>query len=319
MYNALYLPISHIILNKEHSRAFSHGHNNTNFLRGHELDSLLDIADLNDACSFNVQRQNARLDYRRKRELNLGEGGKLAELVPLLTIMTFVGSFVLLTSLIPAALIGASPNMQGINVPTEYEAFDIILYNSTSFPVNFTKYKEDYPSSWGYWGDTIDVGETKILLGSYNTTNFKGYEPFFLAVYYIYYPLEYEQMTWKIGTDVFTYKFTYDEMDDLAVKYEQLEFHVTYAEVSRTVLFNWNSTLYAKPSQACEVDAMTLVAGMTWDEMQTKTNAWTILGQLLFFQMPDIHWSINALIAIPIWIGIVYLLFAFVTKLIPFL
>lgn len=249
----------------------------------------------------------------------MGEGGTLSELRGILVVLSFLSIFILLVAAIPPQFGSAYDDYRRTETPEYYEASNVVLYNSTTLNVNFTKYYEDYDGIAGYWGETFDLGSYKFLLGSYNSTNAKGYDPFYLAIYYDDYPLGYKKMDWRIQAQIFHYKISYDQLDTLASEYDSLTFTVEYGSAAYTLTFSWDETKYTKPSDASDADTMKLIVGMTWDQMQTKLNAWTLLGQLLFFQLPNIHWAINAFIAIPIWITFAYLVFALVVKLIPFL
>jgi len=62
-----------------------------------------------------------------------------------------------------------------------------------------------------------------------------------------------------------------------------------------------------------------IFVGMNWESEVGSINAWSVIGQLLLFQSPDIHPAINVLIAFPIWAGIIYLAYRFIMMAIPFL
>jgi len=244
----------------------------------------------------------------------MGDAGTLAELRPVLVIMSFVSVFVVLAAMIPAQFAVSSPNMDGVTIPTAYEAYDIVLYNSTELHINHTG-----GAVKGYWGDTIDIANSKIIFQSWNTTNQYGVNAQLQASYYIFYPTEWERMTWTINGEEYPNVIYYSDLDTLAGEYDDLEFHVVYGSVSRTLIFHWNTTTYSNPSTALDADGMRLIIGVTWNELETKINAFTLLTQILFFSMPDIHWALNAILAIPLWIGIVYVLVAIARSLIPFL
>ena len=59
--------------------------------------------------------------------------------------------------------------------------------------------------------------------------------------------------------------------------------------------------------------------GMGYSQNPSTVSAWNILAQLLFFQMPDVHPAVNALIAIPLWAAIGILVYRLVLMAIPFL
>jgi len=58
--------------------------------------------------------------------------------------------------------------------------------------------------------------------------------------------------------------------------------------------------------------------GMGFESEWASLPTWLIIAQLLTFQAPNVHPVINGLIAIPLWIAIVYLAYHLVLRMIPF-
>jgi len=54
--------------------------------------------------------------------------------------------------------------------------------------------------------------------------------------------------------------------------------------------------------------------GINFDQTGTGYNAWDLIGMLLFFQLPDVHWIINILLALPFWVPVAYLTFIFILR-----
>jgi len=94
-------------------------------------------------------------------------------------------------------------------------------------------------------------------------------------------------------------------------------FNIRTTEVQMRVYFGFNTTKYSKPSEAYYDDGLSCLYGIGFDQINTSTNAWNLIGSLLFFQMPDVHPAINALIAIPLWALIAYLIYVLILKAIP--
>ena len=88
-----------------------------------------------------------------------------------------------------------------------------------------------------------------------------------------------------------------------------LEYTVSTPDTGFDVLFSYNQTLYSDVIDAWDNDAVYVLCGIHFDQAQTGYNAWDIIAQVLFFQMPDVHWFINALLAVPFWLGVAYIAF----------
>lgn len=59
--------------------------------------------------------------------------------------------------------------------------------------------------------------------------------------------------------------------------------------------------------------------GMGFESEWASLPTWMIIAQLLTFQAPDIHPVINGLIAIPLWIAVIYIAYHLLLRMIPFL
>jgi len=71
-------------------------------------------------------------------------------------------------------------------------------------------------------------------------------------------------------------------------------------------------------SEAFDEGSLIVVMGFGFDDYQTSISAWSLVGQLLFFQAPQIHPVLNAIIALPIWATISVLIYLLILKAIPF-
>ncbi len=53
-----------------------------------------------------------------------------------------------------------------------------------------------------------------------------------------------------------------------------------------------------------------------FDQVNTSANAWSIMSQILVFDLPEVNSIINILISVPIWIGIAYLSFIIILRVV---
>lgn len=114
------------------------------------------------------------------------------------------------------------------------------------------------------------------------------------------------------------WKLTLDEIqgdaEDGAVRYN-LEYQDS-GNSAGGFIFYWNETLYPDPADAWDADVLYLAHGVGIDSTAAG-NIFTLLLNLLFFQLPDVPVLLNVLIATPFWACIVYLIWFAVTKTLP--
>lgn len=79
----------------------------------------------------------------------------------------------------------------------------------------------------------------------------------------------------------------------------------------------WNTTDYSDPSDAWLADGLYLLHGVGI-ENTANMNIVVLLVSLLLLQLPDVPLLVNVLIAVPIWAGIVYILWYIIKETIPF-
>lgn len=79
----------------------------------------------------------------------------------------------------------------------------------------------------------------------------------------------------------------------------------------------WNTTAHATPSSAWMANVLYLVHGVGIDTAATM-NIGVLLLSLLMLQLPDVPLLVNVLIAVPIWAGIVYVVWFIIKEMIPF-
>jgi len=74
-----------------------------------------------------------------------------------------------------------------------------------------------------------------------------------------------------------------------------------------TCVVAYNTTLYASAEDAWDNEGLSIYFGIQFDNENTGFNAMNLIASILFFDMPNVHWTINTLIAVPLWIAIGYI------------
>lgn len=80
----------------------------------------------------------------------------------------------------------------------------------------------------------------------------------------------------------------------------------------------WNTTEYSDPEDAWDNDVLYLLHGVGIESTAT-TNIGALIVSLLLLQLPDVPLLVNALIAVPIWAGVVYIIWYIIKEMIPFI
>lgn len=75
---------------------------------------------------------------------------------------------------------------------------------------------------------------------------------------------------------------------------------------------NLSERLYAN-------DNYTLRIGTEFGTQLGRASMWTVLGQLLTMRLPQVHWAVQAVLAIPIWAGIGFMAVTIISRFIPFI
>lgn len=260
----------------------------------------------------------------------MGEGGRLAELSPLIVAVTFLGSFLILAIMIPPELIAASEyeGYRQVSVPDYFEAIDVQSFAETwVYTMNETG-GETYGEL--YFIGAIDGGDGDDLFGGhwlnlfYTRGNYSGKFITFRhlwtdwAIFLRWHPMQWlsegRDRTEQIG------EFSGITIENIEADIDNgvVEYTVKCSHFSMRGFIGYNTTIYSSVEDAWDHHGLSLMLGVDWDQTDTRMNVWNLIAMILFFQMPDIHWSVNALIALPLWASFAYLIFVFVSKLIPF-
>lgn len=83
--------------------------------------------------------------------------------------------------------------------------------------------------------------------------------------------------------------------------------------------FAFNGSQFNNFTHAWNYHGLYFFMAVNFDQVNTSFNAFHLIALLLFFQLPDVNVYVNALMAIPLWISIAYLVYVLIIKVIPFI
>jgi len=250
---------------------------------------------------FNVLWNNAGLDN--------GEGqimGDISELRGLIAVLSFVACLVFIIGLIPPQFLIASYGGRTVKPPSYFDSIDLLYFIDTW---NHTMDGTGCQKQGYVWRITFVFGGHNLKF-SYVEANVTG-EVWDLKMehYWFWWIFEtaHHNMEWlnKEG-----------ETRGLTIRKTELDSDYTEGNIRYTVkcddfqmdaFFGFNETLYSSPSEAWDYGGLAIMLGIEFDQVNTSINAWSLISMLLFFQLPDMHWIINALIAVPIWVAMGYI------------
>lgn len=267
----------------------------------------------------------------------MGEGGRLAELSPLIVAVTFLGAFLILAVMIPPEFIAAGEyeDYRQVTVPDYFEAIDVQSFAETwVYTMNETEGYSLWESSLLRIYKVPEVPPNNGLFGGHWIDLFyreANYSDKFICIEHLWTDWGFPRvhhMNWLDAqgvtvTDIFPTQY----YDFYGISVETIESDIENGAASYTVkcdhfqmqvFIGYNTTLYETVEDAWDHHGLNMLWGIDFDQTNTRMNVWNLIAMILFFQMPNIHWAINALIALPLWTCIAYLTFVFISKLIPF-
>ena len=248
---------------------------------------------------------------------------KAGEVKVLVFVVSFLSCFYFLVNMMPAYFVDQSLDYPGYNVPEYFEAVDMQNYR---YSRNFTIQRS------GGWEHEFNLGGKNIKFFVYSLDYDKfGFQTFDIFLQFGDFRLTYnwKGMDWynKNGIKVSEqplgeWSYPVIDIEDVDANYDNRskvsEFTVKNEVLTIKVFLAFNTTKYSKPSEAYHNNELSILVCMGFDQVQTTTNAWNLISQILFFKMPNVHPLINALIAVPIWAAIAWLATTFILKFIPF-
>jgi len=243
--------------------------------------------------------------------------GDLSEIRGLITVTSFMSAFLFLTLLIPSAFnIGGYEQQRQINVPEYFEAIDIQSFAETYNITTGNDFAEVYFSigGWNLLWEVKPSQECYVFFSfdswwifkwnfqSFHWYNKNGIEKSTLlnlqppGHYGNHYVIEWKNINGN----------------------QTIQFSTQNPNVQLIVFFGYNTTEFSNVQDAINNDALSVLFCINFDQVNTSFNAWNLIGMLLFFQMPNVHPTINMLIAIPLWVVIAYLIYVLILKALPF-
>lgn len=230
----------------------------------------------------------------------------------ILFIVVLLSTFALLVSTMPSEFVeGSNPQYRKADVPSYFEAIDVEQFANTYV---ITPDSDYYIENWG-----------KTQFG--HDMQFHANRPPTFSDYYLYnehcFPFLFfyrwgaHKMEWIVHDTITTRGTTlYSDEIESDMENGTARYVVKCNHFQMNCWVGYNTSLYNSVEDAWDNNGLSLMFAIEWDEKGTGINAWNLIGLLLFFQLPNIHWTLNALIAIPLWLMIAYLIFAFVMAVI---
>ena len=245
---------------------------------------------------------------------------EIAKLRGFIFAVTFLGTLFLLIAWIPAELFEADPSRE-IWVPEVFEGIDVYAFAETkTIQLNETGGQTSmYDSS--YYDMHVDIGGRNCDL-EYKKANETTLQLFLIHYWTEWVIIPYShKLHWYNNKGINQGNILQvsemqadDTLDEGKVTYRAQCKHFTYHST-----FAYNTTLYGNFTHAWNYHGLYGFFGIKFEDVDTSYNAFELIARLLFFQMPDIETHVNALMAIPMWATIAYLIYAFITSVIPFI
>jgi len=239
--------------------------------------------------------------------------GDISELRGLVIIGSFLACFALIASLIPPQLFPSYVEGRQIEVPDYFEAIDLQSFANTSiYILNETggapAFEDLYYVDIGIGGHDLNL-YYRIANSTYEMLLYirHAFAEWWGWVYY-------HDLTWINGEGISrSDRLQASELNSDFAN-ERATYKVECNHLFIRVYFGYNETLYSSPEEAWNYGALNMLVGINFDQTSTGYNAWSLIAMLLFFQMPDVHWIINAIISVPIWIAVAYISFILILR-----
>ncbi|MEM3629099.1 MAG: hypothetical protein QXE06_06985 [Candidatus Bathyarchaeia archaeon] len=241
----------------------------------------------------------------------------------LVTVVTFLGIFFILGSIVPPGFMATVAEPRKVKVPEYFESVDLNRYSAYEV-INLTWSMNWYDFDLGGW--KFQIYWTSPMWGAPDCILFRRKDSWWIFSWFVEEGKWYNPQGVKVSrvrsvlyTEIML-DFECITGDTLNENYQGdlIEFKIVFSVTEFTAHFAFNTTKYASPKEAWENNELYCLIGMTFDKQNTTLSAWNLVGALLFFKMPDVHPVLNAIIAIPIWIAIAYLIYILILKAIPF-
>jgi hypothetical protein len=233
----------------------------------------------------------------RLREFRRNNRGDESILGPIIFCMVLIGSYAFLSNTIPTDFFIPENVRREIQSPNYFESPSIFWSNITDYD-NSTITRPSYAE---YHLDLFDVDV--ILWWALDTT---------IRVDHVWTVFWFFHFNDKIVPDI---------SKDVALSHlsgNLSEFSGACTHETFYFRISFNDSKYHTFSEAWDDGELFFYVGMGYESGASIRSAWSLIGQILFFQIPNVHPLITAIIAIPLWICILVITFTLVTRLFPF-
>ena len=240
--------------------------------------------------------------------------GNLAELRPLVFIVSFVGLSVLLIGWMvtetPTLFLGADSGSSSTGTSSQNPS-ELMAWNET-YTLNIT-------DTFGY---TFKVGGWNVRFEKWTSTH-----SFYMETYDAWWIFNwnFDPFRWfKDGLDV-THVYSgqpnperldVSQLDSDFAKGKGLGYDAKNSRTQFSVSFAFNTTKYAKPSDAYDGNEMYLMFNVGYDERNTNINLLGFISGLFTFSLPGLPVQVNLIIWLMIFPSLAYLVFIIVLKII---
>lgn len=244
--------------------------------------------------------------------------GDISELRGLLVIVGFLASLVLLISLIPTGFFAYTFEGRTIIVEDYFEAIDLQSFVDTW---TYTLNETGGELVFGFDVYEVPVETAGEWLGGHDISLFyrvaNASNPEVLTLTHFWAEFIFGQqhdLEWKNFQGIS--RGTSLEGTELDADYseETIDYTSLCSHFQVKVFFGFNETTYSSPTEAWNHHGLSILIGINFDQVSTGSDAWGIISMLLFFQMPEISVFLNAIIAIPLWIGILYITYILILR-----
>lgn len=222
-----------------------------------------------------------------------------------MTITLTFGIFVFLVGIIPSAIMSGENGLVGRDVPdwfplgltTNFTATH--LFNA-SFPADQSELEEFslVGEDFRVWSQTI--GSVPFVIIQHNN-----------PLWFI--------PRWHALSDPFGTSPYWDHVEQFNQTDGTAIFPMKCSHTSVTVILSFNDDAYESLREAWFSDDVFVLVGSGIEQDLSTVNAFQLVGQIMFFQMPDVHPAIQMILGLTFWIPTAYVVTRIILWFIPLL
>lgn len=247
--------------------------------------------------------------------------GDISELRGLIVVLSFLGAFGLLLAWIPPQFYSAGTS-RGVSVPDAYESIDVWSFAETfNYQMNETG-GGTIGNKYYITNDGLDIGNRDFTF-YYSKANLSEHE---LKMQHNWFWLIFPQaenldfISIKTSENRGQFLIASEMEEDSENQTETIKiakYRAKTNDFQYMAYFQYNYTKWGNVTNAWNHHELFLFWAVNFDDVNTSYNAFHLVSMLLFFQLPDCNIYVNALMAIPIWVCIGYLVYVLIIKVIP--